>query len=54
MGGMAGAASAAHQGRTGWRGHACPLCVQVGVPGSLMAYGVIVSLGYVLMKAVGF
>ncbi len=26
----------------------------VGVPSSVLAYGVIVSLGYALMKAIGF
>lgn len=28
--------------------------IKVGVPGSIMTYGVIISLGYVLMQAVGF
>lgn len=28
--------------------------LQVGVPGSILAYGVIISVGYVLMMLVGF
>ena len=28
--------------------------LKVGVPGSILAYGTIVSVGYVLMRAVGY